>query len=970
MSTSESMQTKIISIAQILLRDEPEETTRSPSAIAHSVRVAAMSMKAMPSDYDEEAAVAELIRRFSHWVPNDSALTDSTGHEDWFQPSIKRDWRYWQRLQRYLERSLAVNVVEALDRSTDGIIAQLEDPNRDAPWDRRGLVVGHVQSGKTSSYSALICKAADAGYKIIVVLAGMHNNLRSQTQIRLEEAFLGYETSPNRDPGNPIGVFFEDRDPSIHPNCATSRDEKGDFNGAAARKFSVSPEQRPWLFVVKKNKSVLEKLLKWMRSNHVANATDHETGRKISTNLPLLVIDDEADNASIDTGEQEFDESGTPDPEHEPKAINSLIRQILDTFAKSAYVGYTATPFANVFIHRRGKTKDEGEDLFPRSFIRNLAAPSNYVGPTRVFGITGLDGVRVGGLPLVHEFVDHADADGGGWMPAKHKKDHIPTHCGEDALPPSLREAIHSFLLACAARACRGQKTKHCSMLIHVTRLTLVQNQVRRQVDDFVKRISQRLARKIDADALLSSLQDLWQSDFVPTHKTIQEALTDGDRPAALPSWDEIAAALPDAAADIVVKTINGSAKDALDYVEKDATGLKVIAIGGDKLARGLTLEGLMTSYFVRTTKMYDTLMQMGRWFGYRPGYLDLCRLYTTSDLIRNFGLIADAAEELRQEFDAMVSIGATPDKYGLKVASHPSLLVTSPMKMRTAQTVRLSYSGSLTQTIAFPEDSRSLQGNLDAAERLVTDMGTPAIPHPKQERPDKPENWKRSWLWRDVSSEKVKVFLRAYTAAPGIERANGGVMAEFVDEMNNKGELGLWTVALLAEGRSDDDAVPYDFSGHCQVTAMPMRSHKGEGKGYSIGVLTDPADEGIDVGITEWQDALGATIEAWKRDGAKGRPMPSRPSGRSLRDLRSVGRLGQAHRGLLLLYPLSPMIPSKTNMASNMTNMGPSKTNAIAGWDKPIIGFAASFPSSDQEVSVEYKVDHLLWEEQYGSAE
>ncbi|AXK66969.1 Z1 domain-containing protein [Burkholderia sp. IDO3] len=957
MSTSESIQTKIISIAQILLRDAPEETTRSPSAISENVRIASTMMKASPSDYDEGAAVAELIRRFSHWVPNDSALTDPTGHEDWFQPSMKKDWRYWQRLQRYLERSLAVNVVEALDRSTDGIMAQLEDPKRDAPWDRRGLVVGHVQSGKTSSYSALICKAADAGYKIIVVLAGMHNNLRSQTQMRLEEAFLGYETAPNRDPGNPIGVFFEDRDPNIHPNCATSRDEKGDFNGAAAKKFSVSPEQRPWLFVVKKNKSVLEKLLKWMRSNHVANATDPKTGRRVSTNLPLLVIDDEADNASIDTGEQEFDENGTPDPEHEPKAINSLIRQILDTFAKSAYVGYTATPFANVFIHRRGKTNDEGEDLFPRSFIRNLAAPSNYVGPTRVFGITGPDGMRTGGLPLVHEFDDHTNIEGGGWMPRKHNKDHIPMHGGEDTLPPSLREAIYSFLLACAARACRGQKTKHCSMLVHVTRLTLVQNQVRRQIDEFVKRISQRLARKVDADELLAELHDLWESDFVSTHDTIQEALTDGDRPAALPSWDEIASALPDAATDIVVKTINGSVKDALDYVEKETTGLKVIAIGGDKLARGLTLEGLTTSYFVRTTKMYDTLMQMGRWFGYRPGYLDLCRLYTTSDLIQSFGLIADAAEELRQEFDAMVAVGATPDKYGLKVASHPSLLVTSPMKMRTAQTVRLSYSGSLTQTIAFPGSTESLQGNLDAADRLIASMGSPTASKLEQERPDKLDDWPNSLLWRNVSSDKIKAFLRAYSAAPGIERANGAVMAEFVDEMNKKCELDLWTVALVAEGKDNEGVGPsHTFAKRFTVTAMPTRSKKkGNAKGYSIGVLTESHDEGIDVGIDEWNAALDATIDAWKRDGSKGRPEPLRPSGRSLRDLRAADRHGANHRGLLLLYPLSPVNRDRQN---------------INGWDKPIIGFAASFPSSDQEVSVEYKVDHLLWEEQYGSAE
>jgi hypothetical protein len=946
------LESKIVSIAQILLRDEPEETTRSPSAIADKVRLAAMTLKIPAGSFDQESIVAELVRRFSHWVPNDSALSDPIGHEDWFEPSMKKDWRYWQRLQRYMEQSMSVSVVEALDKSTDGIISELENPQREAPWDRRGLVVGHVQSGKTSSYSALICKAADAGYKIIVVLAGMHNNLRSQTQMRLEESFLGYETSPNRDPGNPIGVFFEDRDPAIHPNCATSRDEGGDFNGAAAKKFSVSPEQRPWLFVVKKNKSVLEKLLKWMRSNHVANATDPETGRRISTNLPLLVIDDEADNASIDTGEQEFDGSGNPDPDHEPKAINSLIRQILSTFAKSAYVGYTATPFANVFIHRRGKTKDEGEDLFPRSFIRNLAAPSNYVGPARVFGVTGPTGDRLEGLPLIREFDDHVNKDGTGWMPAKHKTDHIPTYKAEDALPPSLEKAILSFMLSCSVRACRDQKTKHCSMLVHVTRLKLVQNHVRRQVEEFKKSITRRLTRGVDVDELFDRFHDLWVSDFESTHEEIRKVLVEGEPLPRLPSWPEIRAVLPDIASDITVMTINGSVKDVLNYVDKEKTGLKVIAIGGDKLARGLTLEGLMTSYFVRTTKMYDTLMQMGRWFGYRPGYLDICRLYTTEDLIRNFGLIADAAEELRQEFDAMVAVGATPDKYGYKVASHPSLLVTSPMKMRTAQTVRLSYSGSLSQTITFPNDLNLLQGNLDAADQLILDMSEPAVTGPIQSRPDNHEKWQKSWLWTNVSSEKIITFLRAYAAAPGIDRANGQVMAEFIDNMNKVGELKLWTVGLLAEGKKDPTVTPYRFSGKFEVNQMPMRSPKEKRKGYSIGVLTDPADEGIDVGAEAWATALESTIDVWRREGSR-IAKPKRPSGRALRDLRQEGVPGRDHRGLLLLYPLSPR---------------PNQREAIAGWDKPIIGFAASFPSSSQEISVEYKVDHLLWEEQYGS--
>ena len=305
-----------------------------------------------------------------------------------------------------------------MDNSTDQILGLLEDPTRNGFWDRRGLVVGHVQSGKTGNYTGLICKAADAGYKIIIVLAGMHNNLRSQTQMRLDEGFLGYETSPSGDKLNIIGVGQVDGDPAIRPNYATNRSENGDFNAKVAKHLGITPEQRPWLFVVKKNKSVLHRLYKWIQ-DHAANTSDSVTGRKLVTNLPLLVIDDEADHASVDTGEQVVTEDGKPDSEHQPTAINSLIRKILHSFSRKAYVGYTATPFANIFIHERGETTEEGPDLFPSSFIINLGAPSNYIGPARVFGLTGTEG-REFGLPLARLVGDHCTDDGkSGWMPVR-----------------------------------------------------------------------------------------------------------------------------------------------------------------------------------------------------------------------------------------------------------------------------------------------------------------------------------------------------------------------------------------------------------------------------------------------------------------------------------------------------------------------------------------------------------------------
>ena len=366
------------------------------------------------------------------------------------------------------------------------------------------------------------------------------------------------------------------------------------------------------------------------------------------------MIDDEADHASVDTGERVIDADGRPDEDHQPTAINRLIRRVLHAFARSAYVGYTATPFANIFIHERGATKQEGPDLFPAAFIVNLAAPSDYVGSAKMFGGSG---ETIDALDLVRTIDDYSGAHGIGWMPLRHKNGHVPRYLGGDRLPPSLNEAIDAFILACTARRARGQTGEHSSMLIHVTRFTSVQKHVHRQVEARVRFIRQRLTRRIGTDRMIERLKSLWERDFqrVTASALNVEASTTSEE---VSGWQDILPLIPDVVTDIEVKTINGTAKDALDYAEREKTGLTVIAIGGDKLSRGLTLEGLCVSYFLRASRMYDTLMQMGRWFGYRQGYVDLCRLYTTRDLADWFRHITEAADDLREEFDHMAARG------------------------------------------------------------------------------------------------------------------------------------------------------------------------------------------------------------------------------------------------------------------------------------------------------------------------
>ncbi len=946
----------IVKLVQELLTHEQDHSAITPDVINRNIDLVLTMKPAWADGLNRQAVSDELIRRFSLWIGQDTTLRNMIGHQAWLTTERKKDWRYWQRYREWLEPKISWKAVDGLDRSIDSILGLLEDPQRDGPWDRRGLVVGHVQSGKTSNYTGLICKAADAGYKIIIVLAGLHNNLRSQTQMRLDEGFLGYETSPVRnDQLRIIGVGEIDSDTAIQPHYATNRSEKGDFSNAFANNLGISPEQRPWLFVVKKNKTVLERLIRWIR-DHVANTHDPDTGRKIVNHLPLLLIDDEADHASVDTGEQLFDAEGKPDEEHQPTAINTRIRRILHLFSRSAYVGYTATPFANIFIHERGETQEEGPDLFPSAFIINLGAPSNYTGPAALFGLRTAEG-RVGGLPLIRLVDDHTTQDGrSGWMPHKHKNGHIPRHDGTDVVTPSLAEAIDAFLIACAIRKLRGQGAEHSSMLIHVTRFNSVQAEVYRQVSEYVRLLSQRLQRGIDSAQAIKQLQTLWLRDFVPTTDAVR-SLNEGQVPENQLVWENILAVLPDVIRDVTVQMINGTAKDALDYVEHQATGLKVIAIGGDKLARGLTLEGLCTSYFLRASTMYDTLMQMGRWFGYRPGYLDLTRLYTTSDLTEWFGHIADASEELREEFELMAASGATPREYGLKVQSHPVLMVTSRLKMRTAKNLMLSFSGQLLETVALFRERTEIEKNLAAATKLIEAIGEPHEISPERERSGKKDSWKGSFLWSAVDAELVIEFFQNYRTHASAYKVRSDMISEFISTMNEVGELKQWTVALMGLKTGNE----YEFTPSVKV-CMNKRTASDLTDRYSFGRLLDPKDEAIDLDEAAWKAALDITCAARKPDPARMQESePEIPNGPAIRKVRGFGAEGiPAHpeRGLLLLYLLDPAKASKTDDSLFPDDM------------PPIIAFGVSFPGSNAGRCVEYKVTNLYWQQEYGASE
>ena len=812
-----------------------------------------------------------------------------------------RPFKFWKRYRHYLDKKKRFprEVLEQLDRLTDDILDRLRDPQTAGKWDRRGLVVGDVQSGKTSNYTGLICKAVDAGFPLVIVLAGVHNSLRSQTQFRLDEGFLGFDTRLNllAVQGNQrIGAGKMPSAPFLVAHSLTSSSDGGDFKQATAKGTQVIPGGHdPVILVVKKRVSILKNLLAWVLSVRGIDDSTVPGGRTIK-DVPLLVIDDEADNASANTNEYR-DDDGNIDEDADPTKTNALIRKLLTAFEKSAYVGYTATPFANVFMHHKAFSAQYGEDLFPRSFIINIPAPSNYIGPEKVFGLNrpGTEGESPG-LPIIRRVSDATAC-----FPPKHRKGLTVS-----ALPDSLREAILAFILACSARRARGEHEANNSMLVHVTRFTLVQDQVARLIDEELADIRRQLEFPGTGGNAARLLQRLWDSDFVSSTPKVRDLLPEHDLPEL--TWTQVREQLFDATKRISVRRINGSAKDALDYGDHPS-GLSVIAVGGDKLSRGLTLEGLSVSYFVRTSRMYDTLMQMGRWFGYRPRYADLCRLYTSSDLVDWYRHIATATAELREEFDLMFANGESPLKFGNRVRTHPDgMLITAANKMRSGASVRAGFSGTISETVSF--DISSAEHNLNTLAEFLEEL--PRI------------DGKSRYTWTGVEGARVAELMGTLKTSRDSWKANSKAISDYITNRVAADRLCDWTVALIANGRSKVPGRigPYDVILTERENHMP-----GDREKVTIGRLVSPIDETIDFDRTQVDQALGETVAAWERKSLPKRDQPKSASGLFIRSQRSP------ERGLLLIYPI----------------------NADLDDNIPIMGFAVSFPFDTDAPLIDY---------------
>ncbi len=821
---------------------------------------------------------------------------------------------FWGRYREYLEieKNFAPEVINKLDRLTDSILDNLFDPSLKITINKKGLVVGQVQSGKTANYTGLVCKAADAGFKLIIIMAGIHNNLRSQTQLRIDESFLGFDTQHTRafdQRSIQIGVGDPYFGSPIVAHSLTSSIEKGDFTQGAANALGINfNTSEPIVAVIKKNPHVLRRIHQWLAAQ--ANE-DNELGRVIR-NKSLLLIDDEADNASINISN---------DPERQ-SSINGWITQILNLFGKNAYVGYTATPFANIFIPL------DDQNLFPRNFIKNIPAPSNYIGPEKVFGFSPLeeDGASNTVLPIVNRINDYS-----GFVPDRHKKDdQLPS-----SLPESLKRAIRCFIITCAIRRLRGQTTVHNSMLIHVSRFMrwqdhiaeLVSNQFiyyRRGIDQNDAVILDELKSTFEQD------ENGYKSYISVSQQILDSELKNLDSQIQVHKWSEVLQHLNDAASRIEVKSIHGGSGEALDYFDHK-NGLSVIAVGGNKLSRGLTLEGLSVSYYLRASRMYDTLMQMGRWFGYRGGYVDLCRLFTSRELNEWFCHITQASEELREEFDYMSDVaGSTPEQYALKVRTHPGVLqISATNKMRSAITVQISWAGRLVESYEFKKDISIIDNNLRNTQKFISGLPTNFVPKPN------------AFVWYDIPAEQVINFFEGIQSVENLKKAEPRKIIQFITTQLRNGELTDWRVALMSKPNAKNNS-HFVVSSNTVSIGQWKRTEDDKNSSEQLYYLRkshiiSPSDEFVDFTDAEKLRAMELTNLHRKKEGDA-----MYPNGQIVRN-----ELRDPRKPLLIVYLLDPEESLEKYPLPKGTN--------------PFVGYAISFPKSNFNAPVSYAVNEEL---------
>lgn len=756
---------------------------------------------------------------------------------------------YYDSLESYLinEKRRSKKVVESLREASGSLIQRLPDPRKNSRFKVRGLVLGHIQSGKTANMAALIARAADNGYRLIIVLAGLTRDLRKQTQDRLDQEITGKSDEPGLEPL------------VCHPNFApkwsrlTRSGLDGDFDSGSIG-WNADPKT-PHLAVIKKN-SKIENLIDYLIGS-----------REDLDDFPVLIIDDEADQASINTAYGQTNEKDEP---LSPSPTNMKIRKLLDVFSKSVYVGYTATPFANVLID----ANDE-DDFYPRDFIAVLEEPEGYLGPRQLFGL-GLSPSELSPencMPARYGAVRHLTPQ---------QVDSLNNLREGSKCPPILTGSIICFVLGGCVRQLRGHRQAHMTMLIHPSHLKEKHSLYANFVEAEIERLRgvARNSKKEKQQSVLKLAKDIWESDFMHNPDCQIEGKTF--------SFDDIwefARAFLD---DLELIVLNSDSDDVLDY--NSITPRRYIVIGGNRLSRGLTLEGLMVSLFTRNSGAFDTLLQMGRWFGFRQGYEDLMRIFVEECVERHFCDLARVEVEMREWFWKYSQDDNPPTPLELmpKIRSHSTLSVTSPLKQGAGKTIDISLSGNITQTTVFPLDKREqLKENQVIVDQWLNELG----PHSDRSIGE------GSFVWEGVSVESILALIDSYYFSEKASRVTRKVLHDYISRQKEEGELARWDVVLPSGAKSRD---PYTWKSGV-VTHKVGRGLRTnfENELRAIRVLTEPAH-----------------IECWRAEFGRGLDDPlygglflyaiDKHSGSLDRKLFPDAKFGEDVIGLAFVFPES----------------------------------------------------------------
>lgn len=686
------------------------------------------------TDEQKEDIRAWVIPSIAFPVSETQVVTKNELLDEHSPEEKNKDWqshKQWISTGPYSLPSIAVT---SISDSTREICRAI---NASQSKKKYGLVVGYVQSGKTANYTALISRAVDMGYTMIIVLSGLLNDLREQTQIRLMRDLMGdpYHTLENID--------IECIDTTEMTGFIQITSIESDFKGWTAERLPILVDKqkrsgKPILAVMKKNVLILEHLLDGLK----------RVGSNGLASQKLLIIDDEADHATINTGGEgdefvDFDFSDESDDEDEidkntdPTRTNRRIRQIINCFENSTYIGYTATPFANVLINKDIDDPIYGQSLYPRDFIISLPEPKGYFGAERFFG--GIDDPEQGSnhtVSVAEEEVDMA-----------FQMDIDPNSTREASVPESLKNAMLDFILTGLVKKIRKENgikmNPHHTMLIHIQWRNDDQSKtkeaVERLFEDWKVAADSRLRIDSARDELHTKLKEKWKQDYASSHESWSQILEELSISEDENGW----------LSSVKIRMINSlNSEEKLDY-DNHPNGLNVIAIGGNKLSRGLTLEGLTTSYFLRHTKMYDSLMQMGRWFGYRQGYEDLVKVHTSARLLSWFHWLVDVEKHVRSDIARYALRGVTPEELAVRVPLHSEMKIASSTKMKNAIRSIADYQGIQVQTIRLPvEDETRLLNNLSVTTKFLESLDGGSM------------YGSRLWGWRDVRATDVADFI------------------------------------------------------------------------------------------------------------------------------------------------------------------------------------------------------------------